>query len=134
VSRRIVLDTSAYSHLIRRHAEAINRVSTAASVLVPTIVIGELIAGFHLGSRPRENEVVLDRFLAEPFVSVVAVDREAAVRFGELVAELKRRGKSLPSNDVWIAAVTFVRGAELLTFDGDFGAIPGLSWTLLKPM
>ena len=57
--------------------------------------------------------MVLDRFLAEPFVSVVEVDQEAAVRFGELVAELKRRGKPLPSNDVWIAAVTFVRGAEL---------------------
>lgn len=133
MSRRIVLDTSAYSHLLRGHAETINRVSTAATVLVPTIVIGELIAGFHGGSRPRENEVVLDRFLAEPFVSVIDVGREAAVRFGELVAALRKRGKPLPANDIWIAAVTFVKSAELLTFDGDFAAVPGLSWTLLKP-
>jgi tRNA(fMet)-specific endonuclease VapC len=105
--------------------------SRASSVLVPTIVLGELEAGFILGGRAAENRVMLDDFLAEPFVTVADVTAEVAARYGHLFAQLRRSGTPIPTNDVWIAAVTIASGAHLVTFDEDFARIGGLSATIL---
>ncbi len=54
-----------------------------------------------------------------------------ADRFGRISAALRRKGRSIPTNDVWIAAHTLESGAELLSFDDHFAAIDGLVWTHL---
>ncbi|MDX2015855.1 MAG: type II toxin-antitoxin system VapC family toxin [Myxococcaceae bacterium] len=119
-------DTSAYSQLKRGQQDVLARLREYPEVLVPTVVIGELVAGFHQGTSPREHEAALDAFLAEAPVRVIDIDKPVAVRFGEVLAELRKRGRPLPTNDVWIAAVCLNRDAELLTFDGDFEMVPGL--------
>ena len=133
LTRRVVLDTSAYSHLRLGHEALLARLDAATEIMVPTIVLGELHAAFRGGARFVDNETVLERFLTEPFVTTVEVDAEAAARYGEVLAQLKKKGTPIPSNDVWIAAVTLARGAQLLSFDDDFRHVAGLSWTLFKP-
>lgn len=128
---RIVMDTSAYSRFRSGHEEVLDYLATADVVHVPTIVLGELHAGFLVGQRRRENEVALRAFLAEPFVDVRPVDGEVSRRYGEIFAALRRAGTPIPTNDVWIAAVTQVAGAHLLTFDADFAHVPGLAHTVL---
>ena len=56
----VVLDTSAYSHLRRGHPKVQDIVAKAATVLLPTIVLGELEAAFQLGSRTKENVATLE--------------------------------------------------------------------------
>lgn len=129
----VALDTSAYSRLRLGHEALHEMVASAPAVLVPMIVLGELEAGFRLGSRERENRQVLDEFLAEPFVTLVPVTSAVARSYGALFAELRRRGTPIPVNDLWIAASTIVAGATLLTFDHDFGSVPGLACRILAP-
>ena len=133
MSRRVVLDTSAYSWLRAGHTLLHERLERAQEIIVPTVVLGELHAAFRGGSRFLDNEATLDRFLAEPFVAVWAVSSEVAVRYGEVFAQLKRAGTPIPTNGIWIAAVALETGGHLLSFDGDFGHIAGLSWTRFKP-
>ncbi|MCF7914925.1 MAG: hypothetical protein K9L66_07165 [Spirochaetaceae bacterium] len=38
--------------------------------------------------------------------------------------QLKLQGTPIPTNDIWIAAVTFETGAVLLTEDRHFSVIP----------
>ncbi len=66
----LVLDTSAYSHFRRGHAEVLDGIATATVVYLPAVVLGELEAAFRLGSRRRENQATLAEFLEEPFVSI----------------------------------------------------------------
>lgn len=61
---------------------------------VPVIVLGELMAGFEQGRQTARNVAELEEFLAS--VEVLAVDRETAVIFGRLIADLRRRGRALP--------------------------------------
>ena len=68
---RLVLDTSAYSRLRLGHDMVLDSVAAAEMVLLPATVLGELDAAFELGSREKENRVVLTEFLDEPFVSIV---------------------------------------------------------------
>ncbi|MBK8998007.1 MAG: PIN domain-containing protein [Myxococcales bacterium] len=64
--------------------------------------------------------------------SVVAADERVALTYGRLFAELRAAGTPIPINDVWIAASALVAAAHLLTFDGDFARVPGLSCSVLS--
>ncbi|MCA1832674.1 MAG: type II toxin-antitoxin system VapC family toxin [Actinomycetota bacterium] len=130
---RVVLDTSAYSHLRRGEEQVLEAVAHAETVLVPVTVLGELEAGFRIGSRYLDNRRALEDFLEEPYVHVVDVTADIAVRYGEVFADLRSAGTPVPINDVWIAAATSAREAHLITFDEDFSRIEGLSHTLLGP-
>lgn len=131
-SRKIVLDTSAYSWLRSGHEGVLDKVASAEIVWVPTVVIGELEAGFALGRHQRENTTLLDEFLSEPFASVRPVTREVATLYGRLFATLRRGGTPIPINDVWIGAAVLECGGCLVTFDSHFEKIAGLEMTLLQ--
>lgn len=127
---RIVLDTSAYSHARRGSALALDAIARSDVVFVPVTVLGELEAGFRVGSRYQENRRALEEFLREPYIRVLEVTADVARLYGEVFASLKRAGTPIPVNDVWIAAATLGCGAHLVTFDEDFARIDSLSHTL----
>lgn len=120
---RYSLDTSAYSHFVRGHVEAAELIDQAAWIGVSAVVLGELHAGFRMGNRRADNERGLSQFLANPVVHVLSIDDDAAALYGELVVELKQAGTPLPTNDIWIAAVSARDGATILTFDEHFRSI-----------
>jgi tRNA(fMet)-specific endonuclease VapC len=132
-SGRLVLDTSAYSHFRAADVRVVDLIALAEVVFLPTIVLGELEAGFTLGKRERENLTLLAEFLAEPFVSILPVTPTVARRYGRLFADLRRAGTPIPTNDIWIAATTLDCGGHLLSFDGDFKNVVSLDCTVLSP-
>ena len=129
---RLVLDTSAYSQLRMGHRAVLELIAAAAAVVMPTIVLGELEAGFRRGSRAIDDRRLLADFLEEPFVSVFPVDRPVAQRYGESFALLRQAGTPIPTNDVWIAATTFACSGTLATFDQHFGRVAGLPVVFLN--
>lgn len=127
----ILLDTNAYVAFSRGPGVVTNLVNNADNLLLSTIVIGELLHGFHNGTRFLENRRLLDEFISMPKVSVLLVTLATADRFGRLMTQLKRLGRPLPSNDVWIAAHAMESGAVLVTFDRHFEEIIGLATVVL---
>ena len=130
---RICLDTSGYSHFRRGMPEAMRAVTRARTVLVPAIVLGELRVGFRLGTRRGENEERLRQFIEESAVAILNVDDEAASHYAEIVVELRRHGKPIPTNDIWIAALAAREGATVLTTDGHFAYIGRVGSVILSP-
>ncbi len=128
----ILLDTNAYSALLRGHDEVADRVRRAERVVFSTVVAGELLLGFRLGTRLKKNMAELDAFLENPYVSLVPVTLTTADRFARIAAALRAKGRPIPTNDIWIAAHAMEAGAELLSFDAHFGAIDGLAWVALS--
>ncbi len=129
---RLVLDTSAYSHFRHGHERVLDAIAAAGMILLPTVVLGELEAGFELGTRQRENRTVLAEFLREPFVTIAPITAAVARRYGLVFAQLRRAGTPIPVNDIWIAATTFDTGGHLLTFDDDFRHVASLDCTILE--
>jgi tRNA(fMet)-specific endonuclease VapC len=91
-----------------------------------TVVIGELLFGFHLGARYRRNARELREFLDRPCVSAIPVTPVTAERFGRIAAALRLRGTPIPSNDVWIAAQVLENGVDLVSSDRHFDLIDGV--------
>ncbi|GAB6091701.1 PIN domain-containing protein [Spirochaeta dissipatitropha] len=96
------------------------------TIYLSTIVAGELFAGFHRGKRISDNRRVLLDFIDKPNVELFDVTIETSEIFGEIKSQLKKTGKMIPLNDIWIAAQTIVTGSKLITCDKHFNAINGL--------
>jgi tRNA(fMet)-specific endonuclease VapC len=123
---RLVLDTSAYSALMKGH-ERVRKILEAGEWLgLPSIVIGELTAGFLAGSRAVRNLSLLDSFIEEAGIEVLTLGRREAERYGAVVKALRERGTPIPTNDIWIAAQALVADARILSRDRHFDLVPGL--------
>ena len=121
---KLLLNTSAYSALMRGEQAVLDVMVRAESVALPSIAIGELLSGFRAGSRQAWNLAQLDHFLSKPTVRILNVTQETAKRYAEIDFYLRKKGKPIPTNDVWIASVAIEHGLELVAIDGHFREIP----------
>jgi tRNA(fMet)-specific endonuclease VapC len=123
---RVLIDTNAYTALMAGAHEIADILATAEAVILSPIVIGELHDGFRNGTRYRDNLRILERFRAQPRTVAVPITDETAEWFAEVKQGLRRRGRPIPINDVWIAASCMEHGAFILTLDAHFDAVDGL--------
>ncbi len=123
---RVLIDTSAYSAFKRGNPAVVKALQEADEVIVPVVVLGELHAGFSMGSHTRKNEHELREFLASPSVAVQEVDQSVAERYGAVVNAMRLQGTPIPTNDLWIAACALESGARILSLDAHFEKVPGM--------
>ncbi len=128
---RVLLDSNAYSRLMRGDEQTATVVRDATEVLMSAVVIGELLYGFRNGSRFDRNATDLRSFLDNPYVSFVPVGPVTADRYSRIAAALRARGNPIPTNDVWIAAHVMETGADLVSADRHFEAVDGIAWLRL---
>ena len=124
--KRVLLDTSAYSHLLRGNRAIQNQLGRADVVYMSVFVLGELSTGFKGGSKEQQNNELLDRFLGRPTVQELTATRETAEVFAEIKRALKQAVTPIPINDVWIAAHAMETGSVVLTSDSHFSKVQGL--------
>lgn len=130
---RTLLDTSAYSALVDGHRAVVGQVRRSSELILSSVVVGELYYGFRSGGRFEENSARLEAFLDRPRVSLVPVGRTTAERYGLIASALRRKGRAIPTNDIWIAAHALETGADILSSDQHFGLVDGVSWLPFSP-
>ncbi len=128
---KTAIDTSAYSAMHRGHAGVSTVIRESEGIILSSVVVGELLFGFRAGQRYQKNLHELQKFVESPYVSLVPVTWTTADRYSRIALALRKKGKPIPSNDIWIAAHAMETGADLLSFDDHFGWIDGLAW--VKP-
>ena len=74
--KRILLDTNAYAAFKMGHEEVIKILQHADHIGMSTIVLGELLAGFSIGSRHEKNLLELNEFLNVPRVAIYSINEE----------------------------------------------------------
>lgn len=124
--RSIALDTNAYTAFKRGDEQIVAVLQHAPIIIVCVTVLGELLGGFAAGRRENNNRSELTQFLNTPRVKVVSSTTATADLYALVYAALRRKGRSIPTNDLWIAASSLEHGAALLTLDAHFKYIDGL--------
>jgi predicted nucleic acid-binding protein len=131
--KRVLLDTSAYSNLMRGNKIISELLDEANEVFLCAIVFGELLAGFKRGSKEKDNKAVLSDFLSVTNVGFLYVDDSTAERYAIILDYLKKGGTPIPTNDIWIAAIAMQHGLVLLTSDQHFSSLPHIVSEVVTP-
>jgi tRNA(fMet)-specific endonuclease VapC len=120
----LILDTNALSAVADGEVSAMKLVAGAERLAVPVIVLGEYRLGI-AQSRHRESyESWLREWIAA--VVVLSVDEETTHSYSRIGLELKKKGKPIPANDLWIAALCRQHSWPLLSRDRHFDLVSGL--------
>jgi tRNA(fMet)-specific endonuclease VapC len=135
----LCLDTNTYSAFRRAQPDVVQILSSVDHVWMPVTVLAELRAGFLSGNRNAANELALQAFLDSPSVTVAVHSATTSRYYAAVHHQLKRDGKFIPVNDVWIAACALEHQCPIFTFDAHFHRVNGVQvvasvqdWLALK--
>jgi len=120
----LILDTNALSAVADGHASVIDLVGRAERLAVPVIVLGE----YRLGIAQSRHKVTYESWLQEwiAVVPVLNIDEETTHPYAAIYLELKKKGKPIPTNDLWIAALCRQHSLPLASQDRHFDLVSGL--------
>ena len=126
---RWMLDTNIASHIIRGATPALQarlREVPVAQLCVSAVTEGELLYGLARKPDATALRAAVTGFLLR--VDVLPWDSAVAARYGDLRAELGRRGTPLGNLDTLIAAHALALDCTLVSNDQAFARVPGLRW------
>jgi tRNA(fMet)-specific endonuclease VapC len=95
-----------------------------STFFVPSIVLGELYAGARKSSRAAENLARIDAMI--PSDIVLSCDAVTAHFYGIVKHALLMKGRPIPENDIWIAAIAGQYGLRLISRDTHFNEVEDL--------
>ena len=124
--KNLLIDTNIYTHALAGDLETIDILRHAQKIAICCISIGELLSGFKGVSREKENRKELEEFLDAPRVEIYGIDEDTAEFYADTLNNLRKKGRPIPTNDIWIAATALHHGLKLYTNDQHFKYVPGL--------
>jgi tRNA(fMet)-specific endonuclease VapC len=116
-----LLDTVAVAAILN------DELALPASTLLslPVIALGELLAGAEKSARKAENYRKIEQFAAQ--VQILHCDNDTARRYALVAEMLRQKGRPIPQNAMWIAAIALQHNLTLLTRDTHFEHVDGLA-------
>ncbi|MEO1430896.1 MAG: type II toxin-antitoxin system VapC family toxin [Cyanobacteria bacterium J06633_8] len=124
MSGRYLLDTNIIIALFADEEAIKNNLIQANEVFIPSNAIGELYYGARKSGRVQANLARVDEFIAKS--TVLECDAETARQYGEVKNKLRLKGRPLPENDIWIAAIALQHNLVLVTRDAHFQQVENL--------
>lgn len=121
---RFLLDTNIAIAFLTAD-ETLQRLGTASELYISTIAMGELFYGALSSTKIEENTQRLVEFFRDA-VSVPCDDGTARM-YGEVKLSLRKKGRPIPDNDIWIAASAIQHSLTLVTRDEHFHSVDRLN-------
>ncbi len=121
---KYTLDTNIIIPLFAGDKTILTKLALVNEVFISSTVLGELYYGALKSTRMIENLKKIADFAVS--CTTLACDAETAEEYGRIKAELTRKGKLIPENDIWIAAVARQYDLTIVTKDEHFGYVENL--------
>jgi tRNA(fMet)-specific endonuclease VapC len=121
---RFILDTSIIIALFNKDKDIHSHIIFADEIYIPCIAVGELYYGAYKSTKAAINLRQINRFVLQN--TVLSCDTKTAKIYGDIKNSLKKIGKPIPENDIWIAALAKLHSLVLVTRDTHFSVIEGL--------
>ncbi|MBX2863858.1 MAG: type II toxin-antitoxin system VapC family toxin [Leptolyngbyaceae cyanobacterium MAG.088] len=124
MSGSYLLDTNIIIGLFAGQASIINHLQQSDEIFIPSIALGELHYGARKSGRVQKNLERIEEFVAD--ATIVDCDSATAQQYGDVKNRLRVKGRPLPENDIWIAALALQYDLVLVTRDAHFQHVEGL--------
>ena len=126
---KYMLDTNIVAYAKNNRPEVVlERMSQfdPGDLCISVVTLAELEYGVFNSSNPARNQLALTLFLAN--IEIAPFDDNAAVEYGRIRADLKRKGMPIGANDLMIAAHAKSLGMTLVTNNTrEFSRVDGLA-------
>jgi tRNA(fMet)-specific endonuclease VapC len=125
----VILDTNAISALFIGDSALGEVLAEVQQHHLPVVVLGEYRYGLLASRYRRHLEELLETLVLESLV--LRVDEATAEMYAEVRNELRQKGRPIPENDIWIAALARQHRLPVVSRDDHFDFVPGLrrvSW------
>lgn len=123
--REAAVDTNAVIDFLMGVDAVHQRITAMDRLFLPVIVLGELCHGAFTSNRPTDEFKKIEE--VEAITALLTCDRATSAVYGQLKYQLRRKGRPIPENDLWIAALCLQHGLTLITRDAHFDHIEELS-------
>jgi tRNA(fMet)-specific endonuclease VapC len=120
-----LLDTNAAIAVLNQDASIDPFLDEQNDIYLSSITVGELYFGAENSGRVAENLQRIDEFESQR--TVLVCDALTARYYARLRQQLKLKGRPIPENDKWIAAIALQHRLALLTRDAHFNEVDGLT-------
>jgi tRNA(fMet)-specific endonuclease VapC len=119
----MILDTNALSAAADDDPALIALLARAEQMAIPVIVLGE----YRHGIAQSRNRVSYENWLTGLLNDCLVLDinEPTTHHYAEIALELKRKGKPIPTNDLWIAALCRQHSLPLASRDRHFDVVAG---------
>ena len=124
MSGKYLLDTNIIIALFADESEVKNGIFQAEETFIPSVVIGELYYGARKSKRTQANLKRIDELIINS--TVLGCDTNTAQWYGKIKNQLRLKGRPLPENDIWIAALALQHNLILVTRDAHFQEVESL--------
>ncbi len=118
----MIVDTNALSAFVDGEAAVGAVLRNQPRACIPVIVLGEFRYGIAQSRHRRTYELWLRAHLRQ--FEVLPVTEDTALSYAELRRTLKQKGRPIPANDAWIAALAIQHELPILSRDAHFDAVP----------
>lgn len=125
---RFLLDTNIIIALFAKDPVIHEHIANSEEVFIPSIVLGELYFGAYKSLKIQENLKRIDDFALSN--TILACNTDTAKRYGDIKNRLKEKGRPIPENDIWVAAIAHQYALTLVTKDTHFGLVENLKMEL----
>ncbi|MFZ5830331.1 MAG: type II toxin-antitoxin system VapC family toxin [Planctomycetota bacterium] len=122
----VLVDTNAIIAFVSGDPLIARRVSSAESIQLSFVVLGELSFGVERSTRRIENQLRIERI--RQACVFLPCDAETAIEYGRVKNRLRAAGRPIPEGDIWLAAQSFRHGVPVLSRDRHFSFVEGLRW------
>lgn len=125
----MILDTNAVSALAARDEKLIKLILGSESLALSFIAYAEFRYGLLGSNRPNEGEKLLETLTRT--IPLLLPNSETIEHYALIADQLKRNGRPIPTNDIWIAALARQHARPVLSRDQHFDHVPDitrLSW------
>jgi predicted nucleic acid-binding protein len=119
----MILDTNALSAAADDDPAIAAILARADQIAIPVIVLGEYRYGIAQSRHRAAYEDWLTGLLRDCLV--LDVNESTTHHYADVTLELKRTGKPIPTNDLWVAALCRQHSLPLLSRDRHFDVVAG---------
>ena len=125
MSGRVAIDTNIAIKMLNGDEATDRCLSEYSEICLPVIVVGELIFGA-LNSKRAEQNLERHKKLIQK-VTILNISETTANTYANTRLILKKKGKPIPENDLWIASLCIEHKLPLISDDGHFKEIDHLT-------
>ena len=125
IGNKYLLDTNIIIAWLQGETAIANKIEKAEEVHIPVIVVGELYYGATFSNKVQKNIKEIKKVTSN--YNVLLIDEGTAINYGNIKTELRKIGKPIPENDIWIAAIARQYELTVVTRDNHFKTIDSIS-------